>query len=83
MEEIVEFCTERNPAIVLCGLKLDMEKEREVTDTEAIMFAARHKMYHCETSAKTGENVNLCFLQLGAQVGSQNYEMNTSHSWGN
>ncbi|XP_003741085.1 ras-related protein Rab-4B [Galendromus occidentalis] len=68
LDEIKEYCTERKPVILLCGLKLDQDPKREVSYTEAVMFAAKHEMLHCETSAKTGKNVDFCFLQLGAKI---------------
>lgn len=71
MNEIAENCTVRDPVVLLCGVKLDEESKREVPDTEAMLFAAKHKLLHCETSAKTGQNVEFCFFQLGAKVSDQ------------
>ena len=68
IDEVNDYCTERTPVKILCGVRLDEEQNRMVSDTEAMMFAAKHKMLHCETSAKTGENVDFCFFQLAAKV---------------
>merc|ERR1711874_118615 len=59
-----------SPAIVilLVGNKEDLEDEREVTFLEASRFAQEHDLVFCETSAKTGENVEEAFLKCSKTI---------------
>lgn len=59
-----------SPAIVilLVGNKKDLEEEREVTFLEASRFAQEHDLVFCETSAKTGENVEEAFLKCSKTI---------------
>ncbi len=52
--------------MILVGNQKDLEKKREVTNTKAEEFRMRHNIdYFVETSAKTGENVEILFTMAG------------------
>lgn len=49
--------------VFLVGNKQDLESEREVSRETAINFQRKHNIkYFCETSAKSGENIEILFL---------------------
>jgi len=49
--------------IFLVGNKQDMESEREVSREAALAFQRKYNIkYFCETSAKSGENVENLFI---------------------
>jgi len=50
--------------IVLVGNKCDLENKRKVKREDAEKFARDRDMPYYETSAKTGQNVNLAFLKI-------------------
>lgn len=56
---------EEGAVIVLVGNKKDLTLEnlasRQVKESEAKELAAKHGLYYCETSAKTGDNVKETF----------------------
>ncbi|KCV69058.1 hypothetical protein H696_04477 [Fonticula alba] len=54
----------RLPAIVIIGNKIDLESQREVSTAEAEAYAKFIGCTYLETSARTGENVLLCFETL-------------------
>ena len=49
---------------VLCGNKLDLEKNRKVNVDELKELGIKKKMEYFETSAKTGKNINEVFDKL-------------------
>ena len=51
-------------AIILVGNKKDLDNSREVDENEAIEFAKIMNCEYIETSAKTGENVDLAYKEL-------------------
>jgi len=53
---------------VLVGNKADLEGERVVSRTEAEQFAEAHGLNYVEASAKTGLNVDNCFLDVAKRV---------------
>ncbi|KAJ6227004.1 ras and ef-hand domain-containing protein [Anaeramoeba flamelloides] len=54
-------------SILLMGNKIDLEEERVVSTEEGENLAKQHNIPFFETSAKTGENVEKCFLLLTEQ----------------
>ena len=56
---------------MLIGNKKDLEDQRDVTYEEASQFAEENGLIFVETSAKTGENVEECFVKT-AQLIYQN-----------
>ena len=55
-----------NIVIALCGNKLDLAARRQVSQEEAKKYAEEEGLMWGETSAKTGENVNTVFTEIGA-----------------
>jgi len=51
----------QNKKIVLVGLKIDMENERNITYQEAKEFADINNIFYIEASAKTNQNVEMVF----------------------
>lgn len=49
------------PDIVLVGNKMDMERQRVITEVRARNFAEKYNLPYIETSAVTGENVKKAF----------------------
>lgn len=58
----------RNICIMLVGNKTDLEGQRQVSEAEAKAFAEENQMLWMEASAKTGHNVDNCFLELAKTV---------------
>lgn len=59
------------PVFALVGCKLDLVKTgvpREVSEEEAAAFAQRQGIFHIETSAKTGFNVEQAFTAVTQEV---------------
>ena len=59
------------PVFALVGCKLDLVKAgaaREVSKEEVATFAQRHGIFHIETSAKTGHNVEQAFTAVTQEV---------------
>ena len=54
--------------MILVGNKSDLSASREVSQDEAEGFASQHGLIYVETSAKTSDNVDLCFTTLAEQV---------------
>lgn len=54
----------KNIVLVIAGNKSDMEKKRQVEESEAEQYAASVGAVHVPTSAKTGKNVEAAFLEL-------------------
>ncbi|CAG5105803.1 Oidioi.mRNA.OKI2018_I69.chr1.g2467.t1.cds [Oikopleura dioica] len=59
IEEIREKTICEDPDIILVGNKSDMEDKRQVPRSAAISLAEAHNIPYIETSAATGENVQL------------------------
>eukprot|EP00002_Diphylleia_rotans_P006207 TRINITY_DN1554_c0_g1_i1.p1 TRINITY_DN1554_c0_g1~~TRINITY_DN1554_c0_g1_i1.p1 ORF type:complete len:207 (-),score=39.92 TRINITY_DN1554_c0_g1_i1:263-883(-) len=56
-----------NTVIMLIGNKVDLGN-REVTFEEASRFAQENGLLYCETSARTGENVEEAFLRTARKI---------------
>eukprot|EP01084_Bolivina_argentea_P285368 489346_1 len=54
--------------IMLCGNKIDLNKQRQITKTEAESKAKKYKTLYKEVSAKTGENVKEMFAIVGSKL---------------
>jgi small GTP-binding protein len=48
--------------VILVGNKIDMDYKREVTTNEGKDFAEKNNIQFFETSTKTAENINECFM---------------------
>ena len=62
---------------VLCGNKLDRESDRQVSSDEAEAFAHEMQLHLFETSAKTGENIEDVFREIGEYFGMELTQKNT------
>lgn len=71
IEEVRKHASE-DPVIMLVGNKMDLATEdenlRQVTQKEGRDFAAAHDLLFTEASAKTAENVETLFLNLGKEI---------------
>lgn len=68
--------------MVLAGNKTDLNHRREVSREEAERFARNNNMIFVETSAKTGENVEVMFF-LPAKVVYDSLQQDTFNDLGN
>lgn len=71
MMEAKRHIEPHSPVFALVGCKLDLVRAgatREVTEEEAKAFAQRHGIFHVETSAKTGLNVEQAFTAVTQEV---------------
>jgi len=64
-----EDAIRNNPQqLVLVGNKLDLEEAREVQRSTAEEWATSNNLFFVEVSAKTGENVNMLFEEVGKRL---------------
>ena len=49
---------------MIIGNKSDLDDKREITTEEAMEFAKNNEIAYIETSAKSGNNVNVAFEKL-------------------
>lgn len=63
MDEIKKECC-NNVVIMLVGTKNDLTTKRQVAYKEARIFADKHNMLFCETSAKNNFHITECFNNL-------------------
>uniref|UniRef100_A0A224XXL6 Putative rab subfamily protein of small gtpase n=1 Tax=Panstrongylus lignarius TaxID=156445 RepID=A0A224XXL6_9HEMI len=71
MMEAKRHIEPHTPVFALVGCKLDLVKTgvtREVSEEEAAAFAQRQGIFHIETSAKTGFNVEQAFTAVTQEV---------------
>uniref|UniRef100_A0A1B6DSK0 Ras-related protein Rab-28 n=1 Tax=Clastoptera arizonana TaxID=38151 RepID=A0A1B6DSK0_9HEMI len=64
MNKIRPFFPEKTPVIGLLANKCDMEHQRAVTVERQTRFACEHSMLLHNVSARTGENIMLCFQHV-------------------
>ncbi|KAI8051530.1 P-loop containing nucleoside triphosphate hydrolase protein [Syncephalis plumigaleata] len=64
----ITHVTSPNTVFCLVGNKSDMESHRQVTVQEAQRFAQQHGLLYVETSARTGINVDECFLSVASRI---------------
>ncbi|MHA2183284.1 MAG: Rab family GTPase [Promethearchaeota archaeon] len=67
---LVEFSkVSRNIPLLLVGNKVDLEQERICTKEDALNVMKSHKFFnYMETSAKTGENIQMVFEVLVLEI---------------
>eukprot|EP01118_Nematostelium_gracile_P007469 TRINITY_DN2437_c0_g1_i15.p1 TRINITY_DN2437_c0_g1~~TRINITY_DN2437_c0_g1_i15.p1 ORF type:complete len:303 (+),score=43.27 TRINITY_DN2437_c0_g1_i15:66-974(+) len=68
LKEILENNSLENFSIVLVGLKLDEEKNRQISREMAFEWASSHGMRYFESSTKTNINVHLPFASLAYDI---------------
>ena len=59
---------EKNISFLICGNKIDLEKQRQVKTCEGQQLADSLGVSFIEMSAKTGENINNAFFTLIRQI---------------
>ncbi|XP_060182783.1 ras-related protein RABC2a-like [Lycium barbarum] len=67
-KDIKFYSTNRECIKMLVGNKVDRESERAVTREEGLAFAKEHNCLFLECSARTRENVQLCFKDLTLKI---------------
>uniref|UniRef100_A0A0N4Z349 Ras-related protein Rab-8A n=1 Tax=Parastrongyloides trichosuri TaxID=131310 RepID=A0A0N4Z349_PARTI len=72
-----------NSVFQLVGHKSDLQNEREVMYEEGSCFAKYHNMKFIEASAKTGQNVEECFLMIAREIYKRYKKglLQTSEGW--
>ncbi|VBB18224.1 Rab GTPase 2d [Yasminevirus sp. GU-2018] len=67
LKDLRSYC---DPQIVitLVGNKIDLETSRQVSYEEGKEFADKNGLNFFETSAKTGQNIESCFLNIVQQI---------------
>ncbi|XP_046445517.1 ras-related protein Rab-27A-like isoform X2 [Daphnia pulex] len=68
LEQLKTHAYTDNPDIVLCGNKADLDDQREVSEEDAKETASRYGLSYLETSAATGQNVNIAVELLLEKV---------------
>jgi Ras-related protein Rab-21 len=64
--------------LVIAGNKSDLEKKRQVDESEAVEYAKTVNAIHINCSAKTGNNVEQAFLELTKGMLKLNSNTNSS-----
>jgi len=68
-DQLAVMHEDRMPAIVLVGNKSDLESDRQIKQSEAKKLAAKYNnCAYVETSAKTGDNIDLIFTTLVREI---------------
>jgi len=68
LQEVRQFSLAREPILILVGNKIDLTKQREVTQSEAQEWATRNGTMFIETSAKTNEGIAQAFAELVTKI---------------
>lgn len=68
VQEVRQFSLAREPILILVGNKIDLTKQREVTQSEAQEWATRNGTMFIETSAKTNEGIAQAFAELVTKI---------------
>ncbi|XP_015604199.1 ras-related protein Rab-28 [Cephus cinctus] len=58
----------KRPLMAIVGNKCDMEHQRTVKREKSLRFAAENGFPYHDVSARTGEAVSLCMINLAAQI---------------
>uniref|UniRef100_M1D2E7 AtRab GTP-binding protein n=1 Tax=Solanum tuberosum TaxID=4113 RepID=M1D2E7_SOLTU len=67
-KDIKSYSTNPECIKMLVGNKVDRDSERAVTREEGLAFAKEHNCLFLECSARTRENVQLCFKDLTLKI---------------
>ena len=68
---------QKNIVIYIVGNKIDMSEKRQVTTQEGKELAEKYGLPFCESSARTGENVNEIFNDIAEKVDQTFYTIET------
>lgn len=72
--DIIKSRPTPNVSLALAGNKSDLIDSREISRAEAEEFAQQHNMIYLETSAETGENIEILFQRLAQRILQQTHE---------
>ena len=82
IEKIIENTDNDNIVMILCGNKIDKEKERKISIEESIKFSKEKNIPYFEISAKTNEGIKEMFdyvtIQCKQIVNEENFNIFTS-----
>jgi small GTP-binding protein len=67
MAELKKYC-DPQAIIALVGNKTDLEEDRQVLTQEGKDFAEEHGLLFFETSARTGSDIDKCFLEVTQRI---------------
>lgn len=54
--------------LILAGNKSDLSDHRQISFEEATEYAAQRNIMYFEVSARTGNNITMCFNQLAKKL---------------
>jgi len=63
LEEVVRYCPDNTP-VYLVGTKADLQSKRMIKYDSIKTFADERKLSYIETSSKTRENIENCFMNF-------------------
>jgi len=63
LEEVKRYCPENTP-VFLVGTKSDLQSQRMVSYSTVKTYADRKQLTYLETSSKTNENIENCFVNF-------------------
>ncbi|CAF1217533.1 unnamed protein product [Rotaria sordida] len=73
-EEVKRYCPEQTP-IFLIGTKSDLKTRRMVSDDMIKNYTEKNRLSYLETSSKTNENVEKCFVDFTQNLVAHTNEM--------
>ena len=68
LREAKKHIVHQQAVYIIVGNKSDCEQDRKVYSREAFRFANAHGLKYFETSAKTGNNVEVCFSTCAQDI---------------
>ena len=71
-KQLQENCSTEDLLLVLVGNKTDLESSRTVDESEGREVAEKMGAIYCETSAKTGFNVDKLFMDICLKLEERN-----------
>jgi Ras-related protein Rab-1A len=77
-EEVKRYCPEETP-ILLIGTKSDLKTRRMVSHEMIQAYTEKNKLSYLETSSKTNENVEKCFIDFSRKLVEHTNQIEMSH----
>ncbi|CAF3391724.1 unnamed protein product [Rotaria sp. Silwood2] len=74
LEEVKRYCPEQTP-MFLIGTKSDLKTRRMVSEEMIKTYAEKNQLLYLETSSKTNENVEKCFIDFTRTLVSHTNQM--------
>jgi Ras-related protein Rab-1A len=78
LEEITRYCPEQTP-VFLVGTKSDLQSKRMVSYSTIKAYADQKQLTYIETSSKTNENIENCFLNFTRTLVTHANQMEINH----